>query len=41
MMPTQQVNFALMAQVLNADESIQYEEANKEKKWVNAMDVEM
>ena len=41
MRPTQQVNFALMAQVLNAKEPTRYEEASKEEKWVKAMDAEM
>eukprot|EP01018_Ginkgo_biloba_P040667 Gb_20537 [translate_table: standard] len=41
MRPTQQVNFALMAQVLNAEEPTTYEEASKEEKWVKAMDAGM
>eukprot|EP01018_Ginkgo_biloba_P015814 Gb_04911 [translate_table: standard] len=41
MRPTQQVNFALMAQVLNAEEPTTYEEASKEEKWVKAMDAKM
>eukprot|EP01018_Ginkgo_biloba_P029039 Gb_03181 [translate_table: standard] len=38
---SQQVNFSLIAQVLNAEEPTTYEEANKEEKWVKAMDAKM
>ena len=41
MKPTPQVNFALMAQVLNAEEPTTFEEASKKQKWIQAVDVEM